>query len=190
MTAGREPLERTRARFLLIWVIPIGLAAALSFAAPILNDGDTFWHVATGRWILQHGAVPATDPFSFTFVGRPWVTHEWLTEVVMAAAYLSGGWAGLMLLVGLAMGVTAALMGAWLLRWLGMLPALLAEPFTGVRDLKQILVNERRRDFYRCVSEKMLTYALGRGLEDYDVHTVDILMERLENAGGRPSALI
>ncbi len=126
MTANSEPLERTRARFLLIWVIPIGLAAALSFAAPILNDGDTFWHLATGRWILQHGAVPTTDPFSFTFVGRPWVTHEWLTEVAMAAGYMTGGWGAVMLLVGLAMGVTALLMGAWLLRWLGMLPALLA----------------------------------------------------------------
>ena len=126
MTPIRESLERTRARFLLIWVIPILLAAALSFAAPVLNDGDTFWHLATGRWIIQHLAVPATDPFSFTFVGRPWVTHEWLSEVVMAGAYLAGGWGAVMLLVGLVMGLTALLIGAWLLRWLGMLPAVMA----------------------------------------------------------------
>jgi hypothetical protein len=126
MTPLRESLERTRARFLLIWVVPIGLAAALSFAAPILNDGDTFWHLGAGRWMIQHLAVPATDPFSFTFVGHPWVAHEWLSEVAMAAVYQAGGWGALMLLFGLAMGLTALLMGAWLLRWLGMLPALLA----------------------------------------------------------------
>jgi hypothetical protein len=126
MTPIRESLERTRARFLLIWVIPILLAAALSFAAPVLNDGDTFWHLATGRWIIQHLAVPATDPFSFTFVGRPWVAHEWLSEVVMAGAYLAGGWGAVMLLVGLVMGLTALLIGAWLLRWLGMLQAVMA----------------------------------------------------------------
>jgi hypothetical protein len=126
MTPIREPIDRTRARFLLIWVLPILLAGALSFAAPILNDGDTFWHLGTGRWIIQHGAVPATDPFSFTFIGRPWVTHEWLSEVMMAAVYQAGGWGALMGLFGLAMGLTALFMGAWLLRWLGMLPALLA----------------------------------------------------------------
>jgi hypothetical protein len=126
MTPIREPLDRTRARFLLIWVIPIMLAAALSFAPAILNDGDTFWHIGAGRWMIQHFAVPATDPFSFTFIGRPWVAHEWLSEVVMAGAWLAGGWGAVMLLVGLAMGLTALLMGAWLLRWLGMLPALMA----------------------------------------------------------------
>ena len=127
MTPISEPLDRTRARFLLIWVIPIMLAAVLAFfAVPMLDDGDTFWHLATGRWILAHGAVPATDPFSFTFVGRPWVAHEWLSEVVMWGAYQAGGWGALMLLFGLAVGLTALLMGAWLLRWLGMLPAVMA----------------------------------------------------------------
>ncbi|MEJ0066707.1 MAG: hypothetical protein WDM85_15880 [Caulobacteraceae bacterium] len=126
MTPLRESLERTRARFLLIWVVPILLAAGLSFAAPILNDGDTFWHLGAGRWIIAHLAVPATDPFSFTFVGRPWVAHEWLSEVIMAGAYQAGGWGALMLLFGAAMGLTALAMGAFLLRWLGMLPALMA----------------------------------------------------------------
>ncbi len=126
MTPIREPLDRTRTRFLLIWVTPIVLAAAVSFAAPILNDGDTFWHLGAGRWMIAHLAVPATDPFSFTFVGRPWVAHEWLSEVVMAGVYQAGGWGALMLLFGLAVGLTALLMGAWLLRWLGMLPALVA----------------------------------------------------------------
>ena len=126
MTPIRESQDRTRARFLLIWVVPIVLAAAVSFAPPLLNDGDTFWHLGTGRWIIDHLAVPTTDPFSFTFAGRPWVAHEWLSEVVMAGVYQAGGWGGLMLLFGLAVGLTALLMGAWLLRWLGMLPAVVA----------------------------------------------------------------
>src|SRR5580692_763675 len=126
MTPIRESQDRTRARFLLIWVVPIVLAAAVSFAPPLLNDGDTFWHLGTGRWIIEHLAVPTTDPFSFTFAGRPWVAHEWLSEVVMAGVYQAGGWGGLMLLFGLAVGLTALLMGAWLLRWLGMLPAVVA----------------------------------------------------------------
>ena len=126
MTPIRESQDQTRARFLLIWVVPIVLAAAVSFAPPLLNDGDTFWHLGTGRWIIAHLAVPTTDPFSFTFAGRPWVAHEWLSEVAMAAVYQAGGWGALMLLFALAVGLTALLMGAWLLRWLGMLPSVVA----------------------------------------------------------------
>ncbi len=117
-TNALAALRETRARFLVLWVIPIVIAAAVSFAPQVLNDGDTFWHLAAGRWMIAHGAVPGADPFSFTFVGRPWVAHEWLTEVAMAGAWLAAGWGGVMLLTGLAAGALAALMGRWLLCWL------------------------------------------------------------------------
>jgi len=110
-------------RFLLVWIAPLALAAAVSFAPQILNDGDTFWHLATGRWMLQHGQVPAVDPFSYTYAGRPWVTHEWLSEALMALAWRFAGWSGVMLLTGLGIGATAALMARWLLRWLSPLSA-------------------------------------------------------------------
>ncbi|CAN5352697.1 DUF1592 domain-containing protein [soil metagenome] len=64
------------------------------------------------------------------------------------------------------------------------------ETFKSVKELKQTLVKERKRDFYRCLTEKMLTYALGRGLDYYDVDAVDTIVERLDKAGGRPSALL
>jgi acetyl esterase/lipase len=67
---------------------------------------------------------------------------------------------------------------------------LTGESFTTIRELKHILVTERRRDFYRCLTEKLLTYALGRGLDYYDVYTVDDLVERLDQGGGRASILI
>jgi len=64
------------------------------------------------------------------------------------------------------------------------------EAFSGVQDLKRILVKERHRDFYRCLSEKLLTYALGRGLDYHDVETVDLLVDRLENKGGNATELL
>jgi hypothetical protein len=64
------------------------------------------------------------------------------------------------------------------------------EPFQDIRDLKKILARERRLDFYRCLTEKMLTYALGRGLEYYDVQTIDQIVEQLVQADGRSSALL
>ncbi len=64
------------------------------------------------------------------------------------------------------------------------------ESFANVRELKHILATDRRRDFYRCLAGKLLTYALGRGLDDYDVYTVDDLVERLDRENGRASVLI
>ncbi len=64
------------------------------------------------------------------------------------------------------------------------------EEFSDVRELKRILAKNHARDFYRTITEKMLIYAVGRGLEYYDVETVDQIVARLEAGGGRPSALI
>jgi len=64
------------------------------------------------------------------------------------------------------------------------------ESFGNIREMKRTLVQLHSKDFYRTVTEKLLTYALGRGLEYYDVETVDQIVARIEAANGRPSALI
>lgn len=63
------------------------------------------------------------------------------------------------------------------------------EKFADVRDLKRILATEHRDDFYHSFAEKVMTYALGRGVDYYDVDTLDHLVELLEANGGRPSVL-
>jgi hypothetical protein len=64
------------------------------------------------------------------------------------------------------------------------------EAFGDIRELKKILRQRHAADFYRCVSEKLLTYALGRGLEDTDEHTLDLIVERLVAGEGRFSVLL
>lgn len=64
------------------------------------------------------------------------------------------------------------------------------ESFKDIRELKHVLAHDRRMDFYYCLTEKLLTYAYGRGLEYYDVETVDQIVGRLENQEGRFSALL
>jgi hypothetical protein len=64
------------------------------------------------------------------------------------------------------------------------------ETFKSVHELKQILKTARRLDFYRCLTEKFLTYALGRGPEYYDVEAIDRIVERLEREQGHFSALL
>lgn len=64
------------------------------------------------------------------------------------------------------------------------------EAFQDVRDLKKIIRYEHATDFYRCLSEKLLTYAIGRGVEYDDVETVDSIVERLDQENGRFSVLL
>ena len=64
------------------------------------------------------------------------------------------------------------------------------ESFKDVRDLKHILVTNHREEFYRCLTEKMLTYALGRGMEYYDVPTIDKIVKSMDSNGGRFSSLL
>jgi hypothetical protein len=64
------------------------------------------------------------------------------------------------------------------------------EKFANIQELKHILANQHRTDFYRCLAEKLLTYAVGRNLEDYDVESVDQIVERMQKQDGHFSALL
>jgi hypothetical protein len=91
-------------------LIGFAVLALAAFSPAVLNDGDTWTHVATGEWILAHGAVPRVDPFSYTFAGQPWTAHEWLSEVLMALAYRAVGWSGVALMTGVAAGAAVFVM--------------------------------------------------------------------------------
>lgn len=66
---------------------------------------------------------------------------------------------------------------------------LTGEAFTQIQDLKRILADRHLEAFHRTLTEKVLTYALGRGLDANDVGTVDAIVARLGANGGRPSTL-
>ena len=62
--------------------------------------------------------------------------------------------------------------------------------FQNAMELKKILVSEYRNDFYQCLTEKLMTYALGRGVDYYDVESIDQIVARLDKEGGHFSALL
>ena len=64
------------------------------------------------------------------------------------------------------------------------------EAFKGTAELRDILLNKKRADFLRCVSEKMLTYSLGRGMEYYDRPTIEKIVRNLDKDGAKFSALV
>src|SRR6516165_4377913 len=102
--------ERSWARAAVPAATALFVYAVVAFAPQVLNDGDTWWHLAAGGWMLDHRQVLRADVFSYTFAGRPWHTHEWLAEVVMALAFRAAGWSGVVLLYGAAAGAAIAIL--------------------------------------------------------------------------------
>lgn len=74
------------------------VAGLMLLSSQPLEDHDTYLHITTGYWIFEHGAVPGTDPFSYTMQGQPWLPHEWLAQCVMAWLHRQLGWTGLVLM--------------------------------------------------------------------------------------------
>jgi hypothetical protein len=95
----------------------------------LLSDPDTYWHLAAGRWILEHGAVPYTDPFSHSMPGTPWTAHEWLSELVLAGLQQAGGWAALTIAAALVFAATLAYVLRFLLARMEPVHALLLTAF-------------------------------------------------------------
>ena len=71
------------------FTIAIFLTMLIAAIQPV-TDPDFWWHITTGNWILSHRAVPHHDLYTFTVHDHRWITHEWLSEVLMSALYAVG----------------------------------------------------------------------------------------------------
>ncbi|MES5486371.1 hypothetical protein QMZ05_26745 [Bradyrhizobium sp. INPA03-11B] len=89
----------------------------------LLKDADIYWHILVGQWIVDHRAVPHADMFSFTMHGAPWITSEWLSEVLYFAAYKLAGWTGPVMLAALSASAAYYLLALLLLKRLPNIPA-------------------------------------------------------------------
>ncbi len=56
-----------------------------------LDDSDMWWHLAAGRWIAQHRAIPHTDTLSYILHDSPWINLQWLFELFVYSLYRTGG---------------------------------------------------------------------------------------------------
>ncbi|MEM6471679.1 MAG: DUF1592 domain-containing protein [Planctomycetota bacterium] len=62
--------------------------------------------------------------------------------------------------------------------------------FAGVDDLRRVLAGEREEQFIRCLAEKLLIYAIGRGTEYYDRCAIDKIVAKCRERGDRFAYLI
>jgi hypothetical protein len=64
------------------------------------------------------------------------------------------------------------------------------EDFRDAGELKKILADKKRDEFLQCLASKMLTFALGRGMEYYDRTSLDGIVKRMSKNQYRFSALV
>lgn len=67
---------------LLVILTPVALEPVYSY--------DFFWHLATGRWIAAHHALPLMDPFAVASDRVPWINGEWLFQVLLYCVHAIG----------------------------------------------------------------------------------------------------
>jgi hypothetical protein len=101
--------------------VPLAVGAVAAIAALALQPawhGDVWVYAASGRWVLEHGEIPRTDPFSWTVAGEPWQSNGWLWGLVLWGAWSLGGALGVAALKSIGVALVAAGTG-WSAKALG-----------------------------------------------------------------------
>ncbi len=122
----------------------------LGVLSPEIRDSDFWWQLRTGQFIVETHTLPVPDPFAYTTATAPPayrgeeavrhfnLTHEWLAQVLLYAAYRTAGFPGVVLLRALLLAAFCGLAGlvAWRRSgvpdrgWLaGLAAAAIAAPF-------------------------------------------------------------
>ncbi|MBX6322605.1 MAG: hypothetical protein IRY94_12310, partial [Rhodospirillaceae bacterium] len=110
--AGRGLAVAAAVAAAVLVVVAVRTFVAGTRYGPFSSDFPWLWRA--GQRILDAGALPAGDPFSWTAAGRPWVLYQWLFEAGLAGAQRAFGTGGLVLLFDLiAVGVYVAAPVLW-----------------------------------------------------------------------------
>ena len=67
------------------------VALALARHSDALRDPGVGWHLQAGRLVLETGAPPRVDAFSYTAAGKPWLDYYWLFQALSALCERAGG---------------------------------------------------------------------------------------------------
>ena len=91
--AGQNRLVQWAQGLVLVVLFTTSVFFALRFDA--VTDTDVWWHMAIGRWIVEHGAIPRTEPFSAFGAGKHFEAYSWLFELFVFWCYQRLGLVGI-----------------------------------------------------------------------------------------------
>lgn len=75
----------------LLFFIFLALIAMLFINLKGPLDPDLGWHLANGKYFLEHGTIPRLDMLSHSMPDYPWIAHEWLTDIILFWTYNNFG---------------------------------------------------------------------------------------------------
>jgi hypothetical protein len=78
-----------------VLLIIFGVFIVLLTTFKISGDDDVFWHLATGRYIIETGTVPSTDIFGFITEGQEWIPFEWGWDVITYLIFQATDYTGI-----------------------------------------------------------------------------------------------
>ncbi len=78
-----------------LMLICFGIFLCFFTTFKITGDDDVFWHLATGKYILQTHEVPSTDIFGYMTQGQEWMPFEWGWDVITYTIYTFSGYNGI-----------------------------------------------------------------------------------------------
>jgi hypothetical protein len=94
----QKKITSTEIMFYLITAV-ISTGILLRFSGGI-SGNDYWWHIKVGEWILENHTVPKTGIFSWYAMENnlDWVSHEWLSEVLLYLIHMFFGNTGIFVL--------------------------------------------------------------------------------------------
>lgn len=125
----------------MLWYLA-AIPSLWSFGYTMMRGSDLWWHIATGRLMIEQKSLPLVDNWSFTRMGQPWLQHEWLSDLLFQLWVASFGinslvywkWAVLLTTFLLLFHVVRRITGEPLSRYLSVLLAIaVAAPFLDIR---------------------------------------------------------
>ena len=104
-----SPFRLARSRKVSAVLMVIALVYAFVAGFHTVSDLDMGWHLATGRYVVQHHAVPSTDVLSYTSPGAEWI-YPPFAGVFFYGIFSAFGYSGLTWVCALALVALVALL--------------------------------------------------------------------------------
>jgi len=119
--------QAEKTKFAVPLLISLMLAVFFLLSTNPVIEGDVFWHVKTGEWIVKHLSIPDSDIFTYTSAqpvhdspGRDWyyvvLKQYWLSQPVFYFVYKLFGIAGIALFRALIITSILYILYAWMKR--------------------------------------------------------------------------
>jgi hypothetical protein len=139
----------------------VALTAVLALRR--LDNTDTWWHLAAGRWIVTHGSVPSNDPLSWTVRDHAWINVQWLFDVLMYGLYRLGGPSLTVIASATTYSAAVALLLVNLRRYVGPIPAAILAAWAVIISQSRFAIRPEMIS-YLLLQVILWLYATGRAV--------------------------